>query len=260
MSGFQIAVRVPGPCSAIAAMKDLHEPYAALNHTRRRQALLAKILGLFFIQAVQLLRLFRFFGKPYDVRNGRLHAKGEFVGFDPRCCGLVFGIFDSGRAVELVEQLKLSALFFVVDILAGSGKRQWVFGINVQLHPVVRRAEITGAMSAHPAATIGDRLSHDYKLRQVIVQRAEAVMRPGADSGEFPFKTVTAGVELVLRPVIIVGRPHRPHDGHVVDAVPQVRPPVGHLDPRFPTFFKSNLQWIQFVADVSVGIIGDDNP
>ena len=41
---------------------------------------------------------------------------------------------------------------------------------------------------------------------------------------------VTARVELQLGGVVVVGRPHRANDGHVVDAAGEMRPPVGDFN------------------------------
>ena len=71
-----------------------------------------------------------------------------------------------------------------------------------------------------------------HELRQVVVERAQAVMDPRADRRERPFERVPAGVELKLGPVVVVGRPHRADDGQVVGMAAQMRPPVADLQRR----------------------------
>ena len=56
------------------------------------------------------------------------------------------------------------------------------------------------------------------ELRQIVVERAEAVMDPGPQGRELAVEHVPAGVELRLRAVVVVGRVHRAHDGEPVDA------------------------------------------
>ena len=79
-------------------------------------------------------------------------------------------------------------------------------------------AEVAGAVAVHAAAAVGDRRAQDDELRQVVVERAEAVVDPRADRRERPFEHVPAGVELELGAVVVVGGPHRADDGDVVDA------------------------------------------
>src|ERR671912_108238 len=61
------------------------------------------------------------------------------------------------------------------------------------------------------------------------------------------FVTVPAGVELQLRRVVVVGRPHRPHDRDVVNAPGQVRPPVADLDAGLAVLLEPDLRRVELV-------------
>ena len=68
------------------------------------------------------------------------------------------------------------------------------------------------------------------ELRQVVVERAETVVDPGAERRESRRRHVPAGVKLRLRTVVAVGRPHRTHDRQAIDIARDVREPIADLD------------------------------
>ena len=127
--------------------------------------------------------------------------------------------------------------------------------IDRELNAVVLRAQITRTVAAEPAAAIGDRRAHDHELRQIVVQRAQPIVNPRADRGKLPFKDVPAGVKLQLGAVVVVGRPHRADDREVVDASADVRPPVADLDAGLTSLAIADLQRIERLADVAVGVV-----
>ena len=143
------------------------------------------------------------------------------------------GYLAGREPVQPAQQLELARLLFAEDVRAGRGEGQRIPGIDRKLDAVVLGAEVARAMAAQPAAAIGDRRAQHDELRQVVVERAEAVVNPRADRRKQSFERVPAGVELQLCAVVVVGRPHRADDGQVVDALAHMRPPVADL--RFPT-------------------------
>ena len=151
-------------------------------------------------------------------------------------------------------------LLLAKDVAAGRGEGQGVLGIDAELHAVVLGAEVVGAVRADAAAAVGDRRAQHDELRQVVVERAQAVVDPRADRGELPFEHVPAGVELQLGAVVVVGGPHRADDGEVVDAAAEVRPPVADLQPALPALLEADLQGIELVANVAVGVVRHDDP
>ena len=100
---------------------------------------------------------------------------------------------------------------------------------------------------------------HRNKLRQVLVQRPQSPGDPGS-KGRYTFiKHVPTGNKLNLSAVIIVRRPHRPNERDVVSTTANVRKPVADLDAAFSVLPEPNLQRVQLVALLAVGIVHDDN-
>ena len=104
----------------------------------------------------------------------------------------------------------------------GSGSRR----ADVEPDAGVLRAEVGRAVRPRAAAAVAGRLAEDDVLRQVLVERAQAVADPRADGREGPLADVPAGVQLELGPVVVVGRPQRADHGDVVGARADVLPPV----------------------------------
>ena len=66
-------------------------------------------------------------------------------------------------------------------------------------------------------------------------------MHPGANGREEAIKNVTTGMELQLSRVIVVAGPYRSNQCDVIDAIAQVRPPVGKFDATLAEFPISDL-------------------
>ena len=66
-------------------------------------------------------------------------------------------------------------------------------------------------------------LANDDVLRQVVVQRAETVVRPRPDGWELSLANVPAGVKLQVRAVVVVFGPHRADHSDVVRNARHVR-------------------------------------
>ena len=170
------------------------------------------------------------------------------------------GILVGRQTIQSAQQLELAGLLFAEDVSAGRGERQRVPGIDRELNAVVLGPKVARPMAAEPAAAVGDRRAHHHELRQVVVERAQAVADPRADRGKDSFEHVPAGVELQLGAVIVVGRPHRADDGQVVDARADVRPPVADLDPGLAPLAIADLKRIEHLANVAVGVVGHHDP
>ena len=67
------------------------------------------------------------------------------------------------------------------------------------------------------------------------------------------------GMELDLRAVVVVGRPHGADDRNVVDAGPDVWKPVADFDAALSMRPKTDLQRIDLIALLTVGIVDDDD-
>ena len=93
-----------------------------------------------------------------------------------------------------------------------------------------------------PEALRLERRPHRDKLRQVVAQRSQPVMDPGADRRMATVQEMAAGQKLHLGAVVVVGRVHRADDGDVVDTPAQVRPPVADLNAALPARFEADLE------------------
>ena len=135
-----------------------------------------------------------------------------------------------GELVQLADQLELVRLLGGQHVLGRDAERQRVGRIERELHARVPRAEVVGVEVLLDAAVV--ELAQEHELRQVLVERAQAVMDPRAEHRLRLVERVAAVVHLELGGVVVVGRVHRPDDRHVVDARRQVRQPVADFDAR----------------------------
>jgi hypothetical protein len=182
------------------------------------------------VKAVQLVKVRRLFGEPQDLGNGHLHPERQLIRLDSGPQRGVVGILHGGEAVQAAQQLELIALLFPINIGSRRGEGKRVFGVDRELDAIVLGAEVTGAMAAQAAAAIGDRRTQNDEPGQVVIERAKPVMDPRAHSGKLPLEHMPAGVELQLRSMVVVSRPHRADHGDVVDTTSNVGPPVAYLD------------------------------
>src|SRR5262245_10639490 len=247
---FECAVGVPAAGAAIAAVVDLHEPHAPLDEAAGGQAVAAE--GLALIDSVERKGFLGFAVETDGFRQGQLHAKGQLVGLDAGSHGFVVRILDGRQAVELTEELELGLLLFAEDGALGLCVGERVFGVEREGDAVVLRTEVVGPVPFHAAAAIGQRSAEDDELRQVVVQRAEAVVDPGADRGKVAIDTVAAGVKLKLRTVVAVFGPHGADNGQIVDAFADMGPPVADLDATLAALPIADLQWENFGADEAI--------
>ena len=70
-------------------------------------------------------------------------------------------------------------------------------------------------------------------------------MNPRANRRERTFQGMPSRMELKLRPVVVVGRPHGTDEAEVVGHGAQVRPPVAHLQPALAKLPIAHLQRIE---------------
>ena len=208
--GLEAAVGVPG-AGAAAAMLDLNEPHAALHKPARREQLHAEVAAVGEIEAVEPLRLLCLVGEVDDPRHALLHRVGQLVGSDPGRRGRVVGVFDRRRPAHPADEIE-------ADRLSLGGKRplrpaevERIGWIDPQRHRVVGGAEVDAVL----AIPVFPETNRD-ELRQLVVDRPEAVMHPAAERRLGGVEHVAAGVKLRLRAVVGVGGPHRADDGDPV--------------------------------------------
>ena len=111
--------------------------------------------------------------------------------------------------------------------------------------------EVVRQVHLHAAAAIANRIAEDNELGQVFVECSQAVVHPGPDGGEESVTDVPPRMELQLRTMVVIGRPHRTHDGDVVDTIADVRPPIANLNTTLSAFAIANLQGQYFPAETA---------
>ena len=131
----------------------------------------------------------------------------------------------------------------------GPGEVERAVRIDPQRHGVVGRPEVV-AVALVPVLP----RAHRHELREVLVQRTQPVMHPGAEVGEVAVVLVTARVELRLRAVVAVGGPQRAHERQPVGVRCDVWKPVADFHAALPVLAKSHLERKEGVALVAVGV------
>ena len=84
-------------------------------------------------------------------------------------------------------------------------------------------------------------------------------MHPRAQRRIFAVEHVPAGVKLRLGAVVVVSGVHGADEGNIVHALAEVRPPIADLDPALAALAEANLQRVERVALLAVGIVDDDD-
>ena len=136
---------------------------------------------------------------------------------------------------------------------AAEGER--IGRIEGQGHPGVLRAEIERVDRLPGVAP--RRPPQHHVARQIVVERAEPVGSPCAETRLRFVEPVPAGVDLVLGSVVVVGRPHVPYETEVVDDTGERGPPIGDLDAAAPPRREAHLEWIDDRIDVAdVDLLG----
>ena len=182
-------------------MLDLDKPHPPLHHPPGREQLHGEVAAVGQIEAVEPLCFLRLLRKIDQIGHARLHPEGEFVGGDPGGGGRVS--LRGSEPVEPLNQPKALALCRAGERTLRRAKIERVGRIDPQRHRIVGGAEVEAVFLVPVfAGAEGD------KLREIIVQRAEAIVNPGAERGKLPVEHIAAGVELGLRHVVGVGRPH----------------------------------------------------
>ena len=235
-------------------MLNLDEANAAFDKTPRRQQLHAKRLRHVRVQAVQPLGFLALLVEAHCLRHGHLHAESQFITFDPRFEGLVAWMFNRPEPIQFPDQIELDRLFGIAEIALGPGVGERFLRIDLERHRVEGGSEIT------PVACIKETRAHVDELREILVQRAEAVIHPGADRRFLHIEHVPARVELHLRAVVVVRRPHGADHGNIIHAVPEVREPVADLDAAAAAGLEADLERINLVSLLAVGVVDHHHP
>src|SRR5262249_24747014 len=129
------------------------------------------------------------------LRHGRLHAEGQLVRLDAGPQRLVVGVVDAGQPVQLPQHAELGLLVVAANAaLVRRDEQERFLALDLEAAPRVLRAEVTGAVGPAAAAAVAGRRAEDDVLRQVLVERSQAVADPRADRRVGPLAGVPAGV------------------------------------------------------------------
>ena len=246
--GLKAAVGVPGP-GAPSAVLDLDKAHAPLHKPPRGEQLHAEIAAVGEVEAVEPLRFLRLVGEVDNLRHAVLHAEGEFVGGDAGGCRRIVGIFDGGLSVEMADEIEADPLGLGREGTLRMAKVEGIGGINPQRHRVMRGAKI------HPVLAVPVLAGADGdELWKIVVYRPESVVHPATERRLHRIEHVAAGVELRLRSVVGIGRPHRSDDGDPVGVPRGVREEIADLHAALPMPAETGLERIEDIALQAVGV------
>ena len=221
----EVAVRVPRLVVVAAAGVDLHESHAALNQPPREQQLVAELAGAVLVAAVELLGLLRLVREVDGLGRGRLHAVRELVALD---AALELAVARAQERVarvphlQAVEHRALQRIGAALRVREIEDRRAFA----AQHGALVDR----GHVAARPVLGARDRaaraVEHHHESRQVLVDRAEAVVRPRSErrTAEQLARVHHQHRRAVDRAVGV----HALDERHVVDALRRVREEIAH--------------------------------
>ena len=178
-----------------------------------------------------------------------MHAVGQFVRRDPRGDGRIVRVLDAPQFVEPADEVDAAALACSDQGVLGPGVVEGAVWIDPQRHGVVGGPEVV-AVALVPILP----RAHRHELREVLVERPEPVMHPGAEVGEVAVVLVAAGVELRLRAVVAVGGPQRAHERQAVSVRGDVGKPIADFHTALPVLAEAHLERKERVALVAVGV------
>src|SRR5207244_3256828 len=112
----------------------------------------------------------------------------------------------------------------------------------------VLRAEIRRAVRPRAAAAIARRRAEHDVLRQILIERAQAIANPRADRRKGALARMPAGVPGELSAVVVVIGPQRAHDGDVVRAFADVPPPIRDHEPALTVTAIARVEAHEHVA------------
>ena len=185
MVGANAGVGVPGPAAA-AAVEDLHEAHASLDHTAGGQTELPEWSGVGLLESVEPARAVGFALQLQRLGHGCLHARGHFVGQDPGPQLWIVGIIDARETIEPAQQAKLGLLLFGLHAAGRSDERQRCPAADVEANARMLGPQIRGPVRPGAAAAIAGRHAQHDILGQVLIERAQPVGNPGADGRKGP--------------------------------------------------------------------------
>ena len=226
MVSVALLVAVPvGRVLAVAA-PHLHEADAALDQAARQQAAAAEVRADRVVEAVELLRRFRFAGDIGRFRRRHLHPEGQLVGLHAR--GQVRVAIARSQVLLVHGSQRVEQVALLFGLHAGGAAE-----IEDRAAAVAERSALVGrgqeALSIDSGSAADAGFEQDDEARQVAALAAETVEHPCAQA-----RTADAGPAVVdqelglgVRETFVVDGAD---DGEVVGALGGVRKQVGHFE------------------------------
>ncbi len=148
-------------------------------------------------------------------------------------------------SVQVLKQVQLLPSFCNPHITSRCPKGQR--GGRIQPHRDSRmlRSQIAAIMGPGSAAAVSRRWPHHNEAGQIVVRTSQPIVHPGTDGRIETVEDMPPGVKLKLRRMIVVGGPHGPNDGQIVDTLTEMRPPVTHRDATLSALSPADLHRIQ---------------
>ena len=223
----QVAVVIP------AAVGELDETHAGLDHAAGEQALLSEVVGGSIADAVERASGVGFLRRVEQGGHGGLHAVGELEGLNHAFdLGLVL-IAAELVAVELLDERELSALGVVIEQRVLDVGKGLAAATAASLPPATASADLGALVNRgeEGAAEVDRRIAtteHD-EAGEVGILRAESVECPCAHGRTHKLKAAGVGLHGGLTVIGLVAV-HAAQQAEIIGVLAQVRKQAG--DPK----------------------------
>ncbi len=209
-----------------AAVEELHEAHAALDHAPGQQTVAGEApVVVAAVQAVQVADGARLARQVGQLGHRRLHAKGHLVLGD---AGVDLRIAEGfgGHLVQLAQAVEHAAARVRIDAGRIGQVQDRVARAGAEADPLVLAGQEAGAPQAREDGLIGAVAAalrdHDHEGRQVLVFGAQSVAEPGAEAR--PARLLAASLDVGDGRIVIdrLGV-HGIDDGNVIGDAPGMR-------------------------------------
>ena len=155
---FELGVSVP------AIVVDLHKAHSAFYQSACCETVAGNSVCGGIPDSVGLLCLLCFLSQADDFRNRHLHAEGHFITLNAGSHDRVVGVFNSGIAIQLLQQLQLARAFDATDGGAGSPEGEWIGGVGRHWDPGKLGSQITATVGPNATAAVSGTATHDDRI------------------------------------------------------------------------------------------------
>ena len=111
------------------------------------------------------------------------------------------------------------------------------------------RAQIIRINTLTSVGTSGSTQNNEF--RQILIQGAKTVMNPRTNTWLRLIKTMPSRMNLILRSMVVISRPHIANETNIINLLCNMRPPVGNTNSIFTVLLISNLHWKDGGVDIA---------